>query len=82
MILIHTCAVCGWPRLGEAQRSRSGSTSFEICPCCGFEPGFTEEAPRVRTTIEDWRRRWLEHGMVFKHTHGGLPPQAGTPSIS
>jgi len=59
----YPCPVCGWPKLEEPARSESGSASFEVCPCCGFEFGFDDDDRGF--TYETWRARWIKAGMKW-----------------
>ncbi len=57
----NTCPVCRFPGLTEPPRSKSGGASFEICPCCGFQFGVSDDDEGV--TYVAWRRRWKDAGM-------------------
>ncbi len=59
----HTCTVCGWPQLSEAPRSVSGGASFEICPCCGFQHGVSDDDEGMSPA--QWRAKWVEDGMPW-----------------
>ena len=59
----HPCPVCGWPKLAEPPRSESGGASFEICPCCGFEFGVSDDDQGI--SHEQWRERWIRDGMKW-----------------
>ena len=67
----HMCPVCGYPSLEEPPRSETNRGSFEICPCCGFEFGYTDEAKGI--SYEEWRRRWIAKGMPWS-ARSVLPP--------
>lgn len=58
-----TCPVCGYPGLLEPPYSPSGGGSYEICPSCGFEYGFTDGDSHY--TFESWRERWVAEGMPW-----------------
>ena len=77
MIENHVCAVCGWPWLKEPQRYDTGGTSEEICDCCGFQSGYSDQALCI--PVEEWRRRWVEGGMRFKWSDDTLPPPGWDP---
>ena len=51
------CPACGYPDLAEAPWSESGG-SFEICPSCGIQFGYTDMAggdPNARQRVwEEW----------------------------
>lgn len=59
----YICAACGWRHLREPQRSSSGGASNEICPSCGFEPGFTDDEQGF--SFEQWRLKWVQSGMQW-----------------
>ena len=59
---MYTCPVCGWDRLLEPPQSASGD-SYEICPCCGFEFGVTDDDRGF--SYEAWREAWIARGMIF-----------------
>jgi hypothetical protein len=56
----YPCPVCGWPELNEPPRSPEGAASFEICPCCGFQFGYDDDARGQ--TYEQARIRWITSG--------------------
>lgn len=62
----HTCPVCGYPKLKEAPRSKSGGGSYEICPSCGFQFGVTDDDEGF--TYEQWRAKWEKGGMKWSST--------------
>jgi hypothetical protein len=68
------CPACGYPALEEAPRSSSGGGSFEICPCCGFQFGVTDDDRRF--TYDEWRERWIAAGMPWRD-EGIQPPPPG-----
>jgi len=55
----YTCPVCGYGGLKEAPYNQNIS-SYEICPCCGFEFGF-DGGNRPEEFIA-FRKRWLDNG--------------------
>lgn len=59
----HTCPVCGFPKLSEAPRSKSGGGSFEICPSCGFQFGVSDDDKGF--TYAKWRAQWKKNGMKW-----------------
>lgn len=72
-----TCPVCGWPALMEAPRSPSGGGSYEICPSCGFEYGYTDDDQEY--TYESWRERWIALGMPWDSQGIETPPEGWDP---
>ena len=59
----HTCPVCAYPGLEEPPRSNSGGGSYEICPCCGFQFGVSDDDDGL--TYEVWREHWVADGMLW-----------------
>lgn len=59
----HSCPVCGFARLAEAPRSPSGGASYEICPCCGFQFGYDDDARGV--TYLTHREQWIQGGLKW-----------------
>jgi hypothetical protein len=57
----HQCPACGYPKLAEPPRSRSGGASYEICPSCGFQFGVSDDDAGL--SYETWRGYWREGGM-------------------
>lgn len=56
----NTCAACGYRHLEHPQRAPSGGASYEICPSCGFESGYTDDDQGI--SYEQWRERWVASG--------------------
>jgi hypothetical protein len=67
----HPCPVCGWPKLDEPPRSATGSASFEICPCCGFQFGVTDDDEGINEAA--WRAQWIAGGMQWSSTSRPAP---------
>ena len=67
----HACTVCGWPGLAEPPRSASGGGSFEICPCCGFQFGVSDDDEGH--TDAAWRARWIRDGMEWSSASRPAP---------
>ena len=59
----NTCAACGYPHLRAPQRSASGGASHEICPSCGFEPGYTDDDQEI--TPAAWGKQWKAKGSAW-----------------
>jgi hypothetical protein len=59
----NICCACGYRHLTLPQLSASGGASHEICPSCGFEPGFTDD--EQGHTFEQWRAQWVAKGMAW-----------------
>ena len=56
----YICPVCGFDALKEPPYDRQGASSYEICPCCGFEFGFDGADNQIVFT--DFRRLWIKNG--------------------
>jgi hypothetical protein len=68
----HSCPVCGWPELPKPPRHASGGASFELCPCCGFEFGYDDDAQGL--TYAQARARWIADGMTWWSASRLAPP--------
>lgn len=73
----HVCPVCGWPGLSEAPRSASGGGSYEICPCCGFQFGVSDDDEGI--TDAEWRVRWIKAGMPWTSKAQPAPARWSAP---
>lgn len=60
---LNTCPVCGFDQLDEPPRNRTGGASMEICSCCGFQFGVTDDDQGV--SCDDYRERWIAGGMAW-----------------
>jgi hypothetical protein len=69
---MHTCPVCGFPKLLEAPHAASGGGSYEICPSCGFQFGVDDDDKGI--SYETWREKWVKGGMKW-HSHGVAVPK-------
>jgi transcription elongation factor Elf1 len=72
-----TCPACGFPDLSEAPRTVGGGGSYEICPSCGFEFGWTDELKGF--DYEMWRALWVSNGMQWS-TSPSRKPDGWNPS--
>lgn len=57
----NMCPTCGYEGLYEPPRSDSGSASYEICPCCGFQFGVSDDDEGYSYLA--WRQSWINDGM-------------------
>ena len=57
------CPVCGFDGLGEPPYSQSGDGLYEICPCCGFQFGVTDDNQGI--SFHEWREAWIDRGMSW-----------------
>lgn len=69
--MFHTCPVCGYPNLTEPPRSEQGGGSYEYCPSCRFQFGYTDDA--LHLTYEQWRKQWADKGMPWSSKSIKLP---------
>lgn len=67
----YICPACGYPGLFEEPRSESGGGSYENCPSCGFEYGYTDED--LGFSYEGWRARWIEAGARWQDSSRPAP---------
>ena len=75
----NMCPVCGYPNLDEPayrETPKGGLGSLEICPSCGFQYGYTDDA--IHTTFEQWRAQWISRGMKWR-SKGMQPPPGWDP---
>ena len=61
--MTYPCPVCGYPDLEEPPWNPVSGASYEICPSCGFEFGFTDESEGH--SYGEWRARWIGSGMQW-----------------
>ncbi|MFN0068210.1 MAG: hypothetical protein ACKVYV_11295 [Limisphaerales bacterium] len=69
----HRCPVCAFPGLETPPRSGAGGGSYEICPCCGFQFGVTDDDRGI--TPAAWRVAWVRDGMPWRSK--GIPKPRG-----
>jgi hypothetical protein len=63
------CPACGYVESAEPPYDERGSGLHEICPCCGFQFGVTDDD--AGHTFEHWRAAWIAEGLRFRHTDPG-----------
>jgi hypothetical protein len=67
------CPVCGFPGLiGRPRGLRLGGPSDEICRCCGYQFGYTDDLLEIDDAT--WRERWIAEGMPWRDLE---PPPVG-----
>ncbi len=63
----YICPVCGYSGLKEEPRNEATGGSFEICPSCGIQFGYSDEAggdAQAREAVyQKWREKWIRDGM-------------------
>ncbi|MDX8366579.1 hypothetical protein [Cytobacillus sp. IB215665] len=60
MIKIDICPVCGYDELLEPAYIMDKYPSYEICPSCGFQYGYSDDNDGY--SFEDYRKKWIEEG--------------------
>jgi hypothetical protein len=73
-----TCPVCGYPELTELPRTEATGGSYEICPSCGFEFGYSDEARGF--SYEQWREAWIAQGTPWRGGSSIPRPKNWNPS--
>ena len=56
----YICPICGFDALEEEPFSLHHEPSHEICPGCGFEPGF--DGGNDPVALAEFRERWINNG--------------------
>lgn len=75
---VYQCPVCGYVGLDEPAYDTHGYGSCEICSCCGFEYGYSEDHDVqlgfVVTSVylrevafQLYRKQWIEAGAEVAH---------------
>lgn len=72
----NTCPVCGFNQLAEPPRNKTGGASMEICVCCGFQFGVTDDDRGV--SYDDYRHQWITDGMKWMSS-GRKAPKGWNP---
>ncbi|MBL9129907.1 MAG: hypothetical protein JNG86_01815 [Verrucomicrobiaceae bacterium] len=75
-IIENTCPVCGYDQLAEPPRNRTGGASMEICACCGFQFGVTDDDKGL--SYDEYRQEWITTGMKWA-SNGQKPPKGWNP---
>jgi hypothetical protein len=61
-VVQHICLVCGYNGLEEPPYiSGTDAGSFEICPCCKFQYGYTGSA-HGKAYHKTYRKEWITNG--------------------
>ncbi|MBK8093887.1 MAG: hypothetical protein IPK32_18395 [Verrucomicrobiaceae bacterium] len=68
---VNSCPVCGYDDLAEPARNRTGGASMEICPCCGFQFGVTDDDDGI--SYDEFRETWISGGMRWQSKGKKLP---------
>lgn len=78
-----TCPVCGYAQLEEPPRNRTGGASMEICACCGFQFGVTDDDHGI--SYDEYRQGWIKDGMPWtskQHAPKNWSPQTQLASLA
>ncbi|MFT0801069.1 hypothetical protein VSK91_06395 [Bacillus swezeyi] len=79
---LYSCLVCGYKGLNENLLDHGEyQKTFEICPCCNFEFGYSEDhnvslgfivTPDhlIEAAFQLYRKQWIEDGMKIAHPEG------------
>lgn len=75
----NMCPACGYTHLENPAYFNSAGAwpSLEICPSCGFQFGYTDNAQQI--TFKQWREQWVARGMPWR-SKGINPPSNWNPS--
>jgi len=69
----YMCPICGYDELYDPPKSlNTGAGSYEICPCCGFQFGVTDDDRGY--DYDQWRKKWIDEGMPWRDL---VAPPAG-----
>jgi hypothetical protein len=75
--MAYVCPACGYDGL-EEQPWTDGSASYEICPSCGIQFGYTDwaggDVVRRASVYATWRERWRAEGLRWSSPGEGPPP--------
>lgn len=79
----YRCPVCGFRGLAEPPWN-GDSGSFEICPSCGVQFGYSDAAggdlDRRLEAYRSLRARWIDGGMQWHFGAIESPPEAWDPA--
>jgi hypothetical protein len=73
----HICPVCGYPKLNHPPYGGVLSPSYDYCPACIFQFGVTDDDKGF--TFEQWRKIWIDGGMVWDRLGHSSPPSGWDP---
>jgi hypothetical protein len=57
----YVCPICGYAKLSEPAYDDHGCASYDICPCCGNQFGYSDAG----FSHEKLRREWIENGCIW-----------------
>ncbi len=76
---LYSCLVCGYKGLNENLLCNGEyQKTFDICPCCNFEFGYSEDHDvslgfivtpdhLIEAAFQLYRKQWIEAGMKIAH---------------
>ncbi len=78
---IYTCPICGYDGLDEEPYGKNFNPSYDICSCCRFEYGYSEDhevdlgyhvVPNEmkEAAFQLYRKQWIEDGAEVGHPEG------------
>ncbi len=62
----YSCQVCGYPELQYPPRDSDGIASLEICPSCGYQPGYDDDC--LGRSTDEARAIWIDSGRKWWST--------------
>lgn len=75
--MAYVCPACGYVGL-EEQPWTGESASYEICPSCGIQFGYTDwaggDVEARKEAYVTWRQRWQARGMPWSSPSPLAPP--------
>ncbi|MCY7886004.1 hypothetical protein MOA93_12970 [Bacillus spizizenii] len=76
---LYSCLICGYKGLSQNPLYKGEyRKTFDICPCCGFEFGYSEDHDvrlgfivtpdhLIEAAFQLYRKQWIESGMKIAH---------------
>ncbi|MCG7421042.1 hypothetical protein MHJ97_11470 [Macrococcus epidermidis] len=69
----YICPVCGYDKIDEPPYGIGGSPSYNICSCCGFEYGYSEDfevehkaivlpKSQLNWAFQQYLKQWVNDG--------------------
>ncbi|MDX8363436.1 hypothetical protein [Cytobacillus sp. IB215316] len=75
---MNTCPICGYDGLFEPAYDKHNYGSHEICPCCGFQYGYSDD--HDGSSFEDYRKEWIEEGYNW-YSNARRQPKNWNPKV-
>jgi hypothetical protein len=70
---LYTCIVCGYDGLDYPQKDEWENPTQCICPRCGFQSGYHDDAMDEPLTIEEFRKVWIDRGAKWFSNNRSKP---------